>query len=266
MVEAERLVMGIVNAAPDSFSDGGLAFGVDKAAHRALTLAEEGADVVDLGGESTRPGADVVSAEVELGRVIPVLRALREREFPLPISVDTYKAHVAAAALEAGASAINDVGGFSWDPHMLDVLAAFKPGYVLMHAKGRPGRMDPDPQYDDVVDEVKAFFGERLNRLVKAGLPEANILLDPGIGFGKTLEHNLALLKHIDRFMVFGIPLLVGVSRKSLFGKLLGLPVNDRDGATGVATALLAAKGVWAHRAHDAAGARRALSIAREIG
>ena len=268
---APFLVAGIVNVTPDSFFDGGLFLDPQAAVARGRELVLSGAHILDVGGESTRPGAAPVTEADELARVVPVIAALaslpaveqdgQPGESPA-LSVDTYKARVAEAALNAGASIVNDISACRFDPGLLDVLARHKPGYVLMHSLGRPGTMQQAPRYDDVVGEILAFFEERLTALTKAGLPEANIVLDPGIGFGKLLEHNLAILRGLERFGTLGRPLFVGLSNKSLWGQLLGLAPGQRQTATAVATALLVARGVLAHRVHEVAGAHQAGVIA----
>ncbi|MBU1611965.1 MAG: dihydropteroate synthase, partial [Proteobacteria bacterium] len=181
------------------------------------------------------------------------------------VSVDTFKGQVAARAIEAGASIVNDISGCRFDPELLDVVAQMKPGYVLMHSLDRPERMQENPKYDDVLGEIMEFFAERLRVLTGAGLPESHIVLDPGIGFGKTPEHNIFLLKHIDRLTEFGLPLYVGLSNKSVWGALLQLPLEKRLHATVAATAIMYSKGVFVHRVHDAAAAHQALSVAAGI-
>lgn len=268
---APFLLAGIINATPDSFYDGGRHLAPAAAVSQGVRLAEEGAHILDVGGESTRPGAAEVPLAEELRRVVPVVRELAampgrqwdglDGSFPV-IAVDTYKAGVAAAALEAGAVIVNDVSACRFDPALLDVVAQMKPGYVLMHSQGEPRTMQNDPRYGDVVDDICAFFEERLAVLVRAGLPEDRIALDPGIGFGKRLEHNLAVLQGIERFGKFGLPLYMGLSNKSLWGKLLGLGPQERVQATAVATALLVARGVLVHRVHEAASAGQAARVA----
>lgn len=270
---APFFIAGIVNVTPDSFHDGGRHFSTEAAVAHALRLAGEGAHILDVGGESTRPGADPVGLEEELRRVIPVVRALADRlpagrdgEGPADlgpvVSVDTYKAAVAEAALDAGAALVNDVSACLFDPALLEVVAGRRPGYVLMHAQGEPRRMQADPRYRDVVDDLLAFFEERLTALVRAGLPEENVVLDPGIGFGKTLEHNLEILRRIEEFGRLGRPLYLGVSNKSLWARLLDLGDEPRQNATQAATALMAARGVVVHRAHDVALTRQTLAVA----
>lgn len=255
-------VMGILNLTPDSFFDGGKHATGEAALVQALALSEAGADLLDLGAESSRPGARPLSPEEEQRRLIPVLTAVREKLPCIPLSVDTVHAATAAAALDRGAVIINDVSACKVDPELTDVLAERRPGYVLMHSQGRPPEMQDAPNYADVCLEVRRFFARELDRLVKAGLPEDHIVLDPGIGFGKRLSHNLALLAHMEDFLEFGRPLLVGLSMKSLFGDLLGLPVEARGAATQTASALLWERGVFWHRVHDVAGVRGALRLA----
>lgn len=262
---APWMVMGIVNATPDSFSDGGRFIGPDHAADHALSLLDQGACLVDVGGESTRPFSDPVPEEEEERRVLPVVRAVLERRPGAAVSVDTTKACVAAKALEAGAAIVNDVSACTADPGLLDVVAHYKPGYVLMHAQGNPRTMQREPRYGSVLAEVARFFEVGLAMLVNAGLPEERIVLDPGIGFGKTLEHNLALLRGLDLFAGFGRPLLMGLSNKSFLGGLLGLAVQERGAATQVATALAWGRGAAIHRVHDAAGAVQALKLAEAL-
>lgn len=258
-------VMGILNLTPDSFYDGGKHAAGEAALRKALALRDAGADLLDLGAESSRPGASPLTPEEEQERLLPVLGAVRAQLPELPLSVDTVHASTAAAALDMGAVIINDVSACKSDPELTDVLAERRPGYVLMHSQGRPPEMQAAPNYTDVCLEVRRFFGRELERLVKAGLPEDRIVLDPGIGFGKTLAHNLALLAHMEDFLEFGRPLLVGLSMKSLFGALLGLAVEERGAATQTASALLWERGVFWHRVHDVAAVRGALRLTAAI-
>lgn len=255
-------LMGILNLTPDSFYDGGRHAEGEAALRQARALREAGADLLDLGAESSRPGARPLPPGEELERLMPVLEAV-SRELPgMPVSVDTVHAATAVAALDRGALVINDVSACAVDPELTDVLVERKPGYVLMHSQGRPPDMQAAPHYADVCREVRSFFGRELDRLVRAGLPEDRIVLDPGIGFGKTLAHNLALLAHVGEFLEFGRPLLVGLSMKSLFGELLGLPVAARGPATQTAAALLWERGVFWHRVHEVGGVKNALRLA----
>jgi dihydropteroate synthase len=259
-----------VNITPDSFSDGGCCADTDSALRRARRLLEAGAHILDLGGESTRPGAAPVSAEEEQRRVLPVLRgaigfrADAKALFP-QLSVDTRHAATAEAVLEAGADMINDVSGEALDPGMAEVAASYTPAYVLVHSPAPPDIMQNHAVYGNVVDTVAAFFERRMTRLVRAGLPESHIALDPGIGFGKTPEQNLDLMRDMERLHGLGRPLYFGVSRKRFLGSLLGLGVTERDTATQVLIALLARAGALVHRVHDVAGAVRALALTTRV-
>ena len=262
--EAFRIA-GIVNVTPDSFYDGGRHADTASAVAHGRMLAAAGADMLDIGGESTRPGAPPVPLETEVDRVVPVIAALAATLPDLPLSVDTVKAGCAVAALDAGAAVVNDVSACAFDPELLDVVADRKPGYVLMHSQGRPEDMQRDPRYDDVVEDILAFFEEKLAMLARAGLPEDRVVLDPGIGFGKLPEHNLAILRRLDRFLTLGRPLYLGLSNKTIFGAILDLPVGERGLATAVASALCAAKGARIHRVHDVAATRTALRLAATL-
>ncbi|EFL50447.1 dihydropteroate synthase [Solidesulfovibrio fructosivorans JJ]] len=255
-------IAGIVNVTPDSFSDGGRHADTASAVAHGLRLAAAGADMLDVGGESTRPGAASVSLGEEIRRVAPVVSGLLRALPDALVSVDTFKAGCAAAAIEAGAVVINDISACAFDAELTDVLIDRKPGYVLMHCQGRPRSMQEAPRYGDVVEDILAFFEAHLARLARAGLPEEHIVLDPGIGFGKRLEHNLAILRRLDRFLVFGRPLYMGLSNKAFLGAVLGLPVGQRGQATAVASALCAARGARIHRVHDVAGVGQALRLA----
>lgn len=257
--------MGIVNLTPDSFYDGGAHADVPTGLAHALHLLEDGADMVDLGAESSRPGAEEVPAQHECARLLPVLTELVRAAPAAVISVDTYHAVTAAAALEAGACVINDISACTFDPGLTDVLVQYKPGYVLMHGKGRPREMQVQPSYSDVRRDVTDFFERELHRLTTAGLPEEHIVLDPGIGFGKSLAHNLALLSHVEDWVGFGRPLLVGLSMKSLFGDLLNLAPQERGAAVQTASALLWTRGVFWHRVHEVSRVCSALRLAAAL-
>jgi dihydropteroate synthase len=244
-------IMGILNVTPDSFSDGGRHLAVDAALEHARRMIAEGAEILDIGGESTRPGAEPVPVEEEIARTVPVIRAIR-REWDGCLSIDTMKAAVAAAALEAGADVVNDVTGLTGDPEMTTVCRDTGCGVVVMHMRGTPRTMQTNPRYEDVVEEVRAFFIERLETLVAAGLDARTLCFDPGIGFGKTLEHNLALLREVGALSPVGRPLLLGVSRKSFIGKILGSDsIEDRNWPTVALTAYGRDAGVRLHRVHD---------------
>jgi dihydropteroate synthase len=253
-------VVGIVNVTPDSFSDGGEHAGVDAAVAHGLKLAEEGADVLDVGGESTRPGADEVSVEEELRRVIPVIERLA-RECPLPISIDTSKPEVMRAAVAAGAGLINDVYALRREG-ALDAAAALGVPVILMHMQGEPRSMQASPQYDDVVSEVHRFLAERIFAAEMAGIAKKRIVVDPGFGFGKNREHNLALLAQLDRFGELGVPLLAGLSRKKTIGELTGRDdPHDRVFGSVAAHVIAAQRGAKLVRVHDVAATVDALKV-----
>ena len=254
-------IMGILNVTPDSFSDGGNYNTIDAAVNQAEKMLSDGAAILDIGGESTRPGADEVSTKDETERTIPVIEAIRKRHADACISIDTSKPEVALAAIQAGAAIINDVTGFR-DPAMIDVAAETNAGCVVMHMLGNPRTMQADPTYDNVVTEIGAFFEERLATLNAAGVDKESIVFDPGIGFGKTLKHNLELLRHPDRIIVGERPLLLGISRKSLLGTLTGTDqANERDWSTVAVTSLTRELGIPLHRVHDVKANAEALRM-----
>lgn len=258
------VVMGVLNVTPDSFSDGGRYLDVDAAVAAGLRMADEGAAVLDVGGESTRPGAEPVPVELELARVLPVVRALAQAG--ATVSIDTVKAKVAEAAVEAGAVMVNDVSSALLDPDMVAVAAGLEVPYVLTHLKGTPRTMQDDPRYDDVVAEVADHLGARIEVLVAAGLDEDRIVVDPGIGFGKRLEDNLALLARLDRLVALGRPVLVGVSRKRFLGAITGVEEPaDRLAGSLAAAAVAVANGARIVRAHDVAATVQAVQVAWAI-
>lgn len=254
--------MGIVNATPDSFSDGGRHASSSEAVDCALRMVEEGADIIDVGGESTRPGAHDVPIDEELRRVIPLIEGIRASS-SVPISVDTRKAPVAGAALSAGADIINDVSALRFDDAMIDVAAASGAPLVIMHMSGTPATMQDNPEYHDVVSAVRDFFHERLAVCAANGIQQ--VILDPGIGFGKTLRHNLALIGSVSRFCDLGAPVMVGVSRKSLIGQLTGHPVDQRLSGSLAAAVLALREGASVFRVHDVRETREALDVAAAI-
>jgi dihydropteroate synthase len=254
--------MGVVNVTPDSFSDGGLFLDPDAAITHGRELVEQGADILDVGGESTRPGAEAVSADEELGRVEPVVAGLAGAA---TVSIDTSKVVVAEAALDAGAAIVNDVTALRHDPEIGGLCAEHGVGLVLMHMLGEPRTMQENPVYDDVVDDVKAFLAERLEVAVGAGVAEERIWLDPGIGFGKTLEHNLELLRRLGELRELGRPLVIGTSRKSFLGTIDGSPVGERIGGTIASSVLAAAEGADVIRVHDVAETAQAMKMAGAI-
>lgn len=256
--------MGIVNVTPDSFSDGGRYFQPAAAISHGCRLVAEGADVLDIGGESTRPNATPVDEAEELRRVIPVLRQLA-REVSVPLSVDTRKPSVALAALDAGASVINDVQASRSDDRLWRVVAEAKAGYVCMHMQGTPATMQVNPRYSDVVREVGEFFADRLDRLAECGVDREQVALDVGIGFGKELDHNLDLLAGLEFYRAFERPLMLGVSRKSFLGRLLGVDVDARLPGAIACTTWAAQAGVQVFRTHDVAATRQALVVTETL-
>jgi dihydropteroate synthase len=254
--------MGVVNVTPDSFSDGGLFLQAEAAVEHALRLAQEGADIVDLGGESTRPGAEPVSAEEERRRVLPVVEGLAATGLGARLSIDTSKVEVARAAVQAGATCVNDVTAFRAQPDMAGLVAERGLDCCLMHMLGEPRTMQADPRYDDVVSEVKAFLEERLAFAVGEGIAEERVMLDPGIGFGKTVEHNLELLRRLDELVAIGRPVVVGTSRKSFLGRLTGRGVEERLPGTIATNVLAFERGASVFRVHEVAPVREALQVA----
>ncbi|MCK7593270.1 dihydropteroate synthase [Pseudomarimonas salicorniae] len=252
-------IMGIVNVTPDSFSDGGALADVEAAVAHAQKLVEEGADLLDIGGESTRPGAEAVAAATELARVIPVLERLVDA-VDVPVSVDTSKPEVMRAAIEAGAHMINDVNALRADG-ALDAVAASRVAVCLMHMQGAPRTMQDDPQYDDVAADVHRFLAERIFACEMAGIDKRRLLVDPGFGFGKSVDHNYRLLRQLGRFVDLGVPLLAGLSRKSMIGAVTGLPVDQRVVGSAVAAILAAEQGARILRVHDVAPTREALAV-----
>ena len=261
---ASPLIMGVLNVTPDSFSDGNEFFSVDKAVAKALHLIEDGADLIDVGGESTRPGASPVTLMEEIARVVPVIRALRTVSDTV-ISIDTYKPEVMAAAVAAGADMINDVQALQ-APGAVELVANLKVPICLMHMKGTPQHMQQNPTYvQGVVAEVMDFFNERIQRCIDAGMAKEKIILDPGFGFGKQVHHNLTLIKQLARFSVFKLPILLGVSRKSTIGKILGREVNGRLIGSIVLGALAVINGANILRTHDVQETKEALTMLRMI-
>lgn len=258
-------LMGILNVTPDSFSDGGRFVATSAAVDRALQLVAEGADILDIGGESTRPDSTPVAEAEELRRVIPVLEQLRG-QCSVPISIDTSKAAVAQAAIACGAEIINDVSGLEGDPRMVEVATDSGVGVCAMHMQGTPATMQNNPAYDDVVEEIHSYLAQRRDALLAAGIDRQRICLDPGIGFGKTHQHNIVLLAHCHRFHDLGCPLLVGHSRKGFIGKVIADKLADRTAGTiGVALAL-ALQGVQLLRVHDVAAVRQGLMLFGAVG
>ena len=264
-VSRHGLIMGVLNVTPDSFSDGGEFLAADKATERGLEIVAQGADVIDVGGESARPGAEPVTLEEELRRVIPVIQNLRSK-IDIPISIDTSKAEVARAAIEAGASIVNDVTAGRGDDKMLPLVAETKSAFIIMHMQGTPRTMQIQPRYTDVVAEILEFFRQQYACAIGLNIDPMAIAFDPGIGFGKALEHNLELLAQLDRLRVYDRALVVGVSRKSFLGKLIGsLEIRDRLIPGAVLTSLLRARGADVFRVHDVKENVYALRVTEEI-
>lgn len=244
-------IMGILNVTPDSFSDGGLYYNEKKAIEHGLRLVQEGADIIDIGGESTRPGSDPVSVEEELRRTIPVIKVL-SREINIPISIDTYKAEVARRALEAGATMVNDISGLRFDPDMPKVVAEYDVPVVIMHIKGRPKDMQLNPVYEALIPEIMDYLRISMRLAIKFGVREDRIIIDPGIGFGKTFEHNLKILNNLKEFTLLEKPVAIGVSRKAFIGKILGdLPPMERLEGTAASVAIAIYNGANIVRVHD---------------
>jgi dihydropteroate synthase len=255
------LLMGVLNVTPDSFSDGGLFFDVETAVTHAKHMVQEGADIIDVGGESTRPGAAPLSPKEELQRVLPVVTRLT-REISVPISIDTYKPLVAKACLKAGVHLVNDITGLV-DPAMATLVAENDVPVVIMHMQGTPTDMQDHPMYGDVIKEINTFFHEQIANARNVGIKK--IIIDPGIGFGKTLEHNLLILKHLEAFTTHGCPLLVGPSRKSFIGKITGSPPQERTEGTIAAVVVAIMNGAHVVRVHDVKECKRAIQVVDAI-
>jgi dihydropteroate synthase len=260
------VVVGILNVTPDSFSDGGDFFDPEAAAEHAAAMLDEGADMLDVGGESTRPGSDPVSQEEEIRRVVPVLKRILSVRPEAVISVDTYRSGTAKAALKAGASLVNDVTALRGDPGMVSLIEEAACPVILMHMQGEPKTMQKEPNYQDVVGEVRDFLAERAEYAVAAGVRLENIIVDPGIGFGKNLEHNLALLRNLDALVDLGFPVLIGTSRKSFVERITGAQeARDRVFGTVATTVLAFEQGATFFRVHDVRANRQALAVAEAV-
>lgn len=262
---AERVhVMGILNVTPDSFSDGGRYVDADAACAHAMAMIEQGADLLDIGAESSKPGAVAIDEEEERRRLLPIVRELCRRT-TIPLSIDTTKAAIAEEALDAGAALINDISALRFDPRMASVVARSGAGVILMHMQGTPATMQRTASYTYVVEDVRAFLAARLEVAQQAGIPRDRILLDPGIGFGKNCEHNVTLLNHLDAFQTLGRPIVVGVSRKAFLGKILGRTIDERLMGTAGAVAVAIMKGARVVRVHDVAPIRDVVKIVEAI-
>lgn len=256
--------MGIVNVTPDSFSDGGKYFNTQSAVEHALKLASDGADILDIGGESSRPGAEPVPLDEEMRRTIPVIEGIKKSS-NVPISIDTTKAAVASRAIDAGAGMINDISAGRFDPEMFSVAAKSECTICLMHMQGEPRTMQAKPHYNDLIGEISSFLSARIEKAVDAGIARSNIIIDPGIGFGKTPEGNIEIIKNLNQFVKLGFPVLIGASNKSFIGKLMGLDVEDRLEATLATLAIAADAGAAIVRVHDVAATRRFLAMYRMV-
>lgn len=261
----ETLVMGIVNVTPDSFSDGGKFFSPEVAISHASKLITQGADIIDIGGESTRPGAEQVSESEELKRVIPVIEKIRTDNPTILISIDTTKASVAKHAVEAGADIINDVSGLSFDNNMIGIVERFNIPVVIMHMKGNPQNMQLNPKYKDIVNEILDFFKMKIKIAIQSGINRSMIILDPGIGFGKTVEHNFELLSRLNEFNVLELPIMIGPSRKSFIGITLDLPPEDRVEGTAAAVSAGVMNGASIVRVHDVKSMKRVVRIIEKV-
>ena len=257
-------LMGVLNVTPDSFYDGGKFFDKKEAIKQGIKMAEEGADIIDIGGESTRPGSESISVEDELSRVIPVMEGL-VKEVDVPLSIDTYKSEVAKKALEAGASMVNDISALRFDPRMKNVIKDYEVPVVLMHIKGTPKDMQKNPHYDDLMGEITGYLSEAINVAEESGIDENKIIIDPGIGFGKRLEDNLEIIKKLSDLKSLGKPILVGVSRKSFIGKILELQENERLEGSLAALAVAIVNGANIIRVHDVKESKRVARIVDSI-
>jgi dihydropteroate synthase len=256
--------MGILNVTPDSFSDGGLYFEKDKAIEHGLRMISEGADIIDVGGESTRPGSDPIPVDEELSRILPVISGLRKHTKSL-ISVDTSKSEVALAALTEGADIINDISALRNDPKMISVAVQTDAPIILMHMKGSPKTMQRDPHYENVIKEIKSFFKKKIEVAVGNGITREKIIIDPGIGFGKRFEDNLTLIRNLSDFGTLNQPILVGISRKSFLGKILDLPPGEREEGTLASAIISVIQGAHILRVHEVAPIKRAILVAETI-
>lgn len=261
----KTLIMGVVNVTPDSFSDGGLYIDKEKAFKHAIDLYENGADIIDIGGESTRPFAEPVSVEEEISRVVPVIEMIKNHNREILISVDTYKSETAKRALEAGADIVNDISGLNFDENMSKVVANSKAGLIVMHTRGKPQDMQKNTEYEDFMGEVIENLSNSINKAINAGIERERIAIDPGIGFGKNFEHNLFILKKLKEFSIFGLPILIGTSRKSFLGKITGKEASERDDETMVSVGIAIINGAHIVRVHEVKRMKDAVKVADAI-
>ncbi|MBW1996952.1 MAG: dihydropteroate synthase [Deltaproteobacteria bacterium] len=263
-LDRKTQVMGILNVTPDSFSDGGLFYDRDRAVEHGLQMTQEGADIIDVGGESARPYSEQISVDVELERVIPVIEVL-SKEIAIPISIDTVRAEVAREALKAGASMVNDISALRFDPDMSTVVAEAQVPVILMHMKGTPANMQENPTYEELIPEIKAFLREAMDRALEKGIREENIILDPGIGFGKTFDNNLQIIKDLREFTTLRRPILLGTSRKSFLGHILGKGPSERDVGTMATISAGVMNGASIVRVHDVKSAVETVRVTDAI-
>ena len=257
--------MGIVNVTPDSFSDGGQYFSTDSAVNHAMSLINDGADILDIGGESTRPGATPLYVDDEVNRILPVIKSIRQKDLVVLISIDTTKSVVAKLAVEAGADIVNDISGFTLDKRMPAIVAELDVPVILMHMKGTPKNMQNDPAYADLIGEISSFFLTQINVAKSADVSSEKIILDPGIGFGKTIAHNFVLIQKLKEFCDLGYPVLIGPSRKAFIGAILDLPPNDRIEGTAAAVSACILNGARIVRVHDVKEMKRVVTITEKI-
>ena len=258
------LIMGILNVTPDSFSDGGEYYNSQKAVDCALQMERDGADIIDIGGESTRPGASPISIEEELNRVLPVIRGIRQKS-NIAISIDSYKSEVAEKAIAVGANIINDISGLRFDKNMIHLTKEFQVPIIIMHMLGSPQNMQNNPSYSDLMEELISFFKERVNSLINSGILKNNIIIDPGIGFGKTVDHNYLIIRELKRIAGLGYPVLIGPSRKSFIGHTLNLPTEERIEGTAAAITSAIMNGSRIVRVHDVKEMFRVVKVAEQI-
>ena len=261
---SNTLIMGILNVTPDSFSDGGKFDTPEQAASHATKMIEDGADIIDIGGESTRPGAEPVSIDEELNRTIPVIEAIRDQSDCI-ISIDTYKSKVAESALDAGANMVNDISGLTFDEGMASLVAEKETPVVIMHIKGTPLDMQKEPHYEDLMEEIKDYFTAKIAKAKEAGIPNTNIILDPGVGFGKRLEDNFELIRELKQICAMEYPILIGPSRKSFIGTVLNLPITERLEGTLASITAGVMNGARIVRVHDIMAVRRTIAITEKI-
>jgi len=263
--DRETLVMGILNITPDSFSDGGQYFQLDRAVNHAKYILEAGADILDIGGESSRPGAEPIDTQIEIERVIPVIQEIRKTYPDCLISIDSYKPEVARKAIMAGANIINDISGLSFDSAMIELIYNTKVPVIIMHMSGTPKNMQLNPIYDDLISDMISFFRNQITKAWSGGVRDSQIVLDPGIGFGKTVDHNFSLIQHLGKICDLGYPVLIGPSRKSFIGHTLGLPAEERIEGTAASICAGILNGARIVRVHDVLEMKRVVTITEKI-